>query len=131
MSEKRIDISEDVWQYYDKLVEQARRKCFDEDKAKDAVVEVFDKIASGQIDLSDIKDPYAYLVHCVQNQALSNYRKLKAKGRRFDIQNRVLVEGNETIEGMAADVVSKKKTGLQRERPKSSTYNGKKANDFD
>jgi DNA-directed RNA polymerase specialized sigma24 family protein len=121
---KRIVTLEDVWQYYDKLVGQALRKCFDENKAKDAVVEVFEKISNGQIDLSKVKSPYTYLVRCVQNQAFDNQRKLKAKKRISDVQNTVLVGGSEKLESMAADTIFKKKHGLLRKRPQESTYEG-------
>lgn len=115
-------MNNDVWQYYDKLVSQAEKKCFDVDKASDAVTEVYEKIASGKIDLTDVKDPYKFLVSCVQNQALSNNRKLKAKKRQFDIQNVVLVDDNEKLEGMAADTVFKQKFGEEPDRPKAGDY---------
>ena len=114
----------DVWQYYDRLVTQAERKCFDTDKAMEAVVEVFEKITSGTIDLSGVKHPYTYLVKCVQNQTLNNHRKLKAAKRRKDIQNMVLVGGCGKLEGMAADAEEKRKTGLTKERAKPSTHDG-------
>lgn len=95
----------DIWDYFEKLVGQVLRRYGDIDKAREAVVDVYQKIQDGKIDLNKAKHPYTYLVRCVQRQFIDNFRKLQAQKRKFSIANMVVVD-DKKLEGLAAPKTS-------------------------